>query len=86
MAAEGVLAPLSLHVQVFLNGKFYGLYELVENVEPGLLTRFGLPKGEWVMTHLAVKVNNVNDKHLIDTHSLPQGFVPSWQHSIGAWA
>eukprot|EP00775_Hariotina_reticulata_P008887 gene8887-9065_t len=44
MEAEGVLAPLSLHVQVYLNGRFVGLYELVENVEPGFLSRFGLPK------------------------------------------
>jgi hypothetical protein len=29
---EGVLAPLSFHTAVYLNGKFYGLFGIIEKV------------------------------------------------------
>jgi hypothetical protein len=32
MADEGVVAPLNQYVQVYLNGKFYGLYGMIEEV------------------------------------------------------
>jgi hypothetical protein len=32
MAAEGVVAPISDYVQVYLNGRFYGLYGMIEQV------------------------------------------------------
>ncbi len=32
LADEGVVAPLSDYVQVYLNGKFYGLYGIIEKV------------------------------------------------------
>lgn len=32
MADEGVIAPLSQYVQVYLNGQFYGLYGMIEKV------------------------------------------------------
>jgi hypothetical protein len=32
MADEGVVAPISDYVQVYLNGKFYGLYGIIEKV------------------------------------------------------
>jgi hypothetical protein len=32
MADEGVVAPISDYVQLYLNGKFYGLYGMIEKV------------------------------------------------------
>lgn len=32
MADEGLVAPLSKYVQVYLNGQFYGLYGMIEEV------------------------------------------------------
>lgn len=32
MADEGVIAPVSDYVQVYLNGKFYGLFGMIEKV------------------------------------------------------
>jgi hypothetical protein len=32
MADEGLVAPLSQYVQVYLNGQFYGLYGMIEEV------------------------------------------------------
>jgi hypothetical protein len=29
---EGVVAPLSFHTQVYLNGQFYGLFGIIEEV------------------------------------------------------
>ena len=41
--AEGGLAPRISHVQLYLNGKWHGLYLLIERVDNVFLDRNGLP-------------------------------------------
>jgi hypothetical protein len=41
MATEGVIAPLTEYVQVYLNGRFYGLYGLVEDVSTAVCVLCG---------------------------------------------
>lgn len=43
MAAAGVVAPRSSHVQVRLNGAFWGLFAFVEDIDESFLARNGLP-------------------------------------------
>lgn len=59
MKEQGVLAPLSYHVQVYLNGKFYGLDGVIEPVDSKMLQRFNLPKSGPLFKSLSGELSNL---------------------------
>eukprot|EP00879_Flechtneria_rotunda_P010510 GHRR01010987.1.p1 GENE.GHRR01010987.1~~GHRR01010987.1.p1 ORF type:complete len:289 (+),score=36.98 GHRR01010987.1:1043-1909(+) len=59
MADEGVPAPISYHVSVYLNGKFYGLFGIVEDIGVNLLQRFGLPTDGPMFKSLSGELSNL---------------------------
>lgn len=59
MKEQGVLAPVSYHVQVYLNGKFYGLFGVIEPVKKNLLERYNLPKSGQLYKSLSGELSNL---------------------------
>lgn len=59
MAEVGVLAPLSFHIAVYLNGAFYGLFGMIEEVDANLLRRGGLPPSGPLFKSLSGELSNL---------------------------
>lgn len=56
---EGVLAGVSYHVAVYLNGNFYGLFGVIEPVDDKMLERFNLPKSGALFKSLSGELSNL---------------------------
>ncbi|KAF6266395.1 coth protein-domain-containing protein [Scenedesmus sp. NREL 46B-D3] len=55
----GVVAPLSFHTQVHLNGRFYGLFGIIEEVDTNLLEHWGLPTDGPIFKSLSGELSNL---------------------------
>jgi hypothetical protein len=56
------------HLQVRLNGGYYGLFSFVEQVDAAFLKRQGLdPKGGAVQLECSLPIHSLNNKRLVST-------------------
>ncbi|KAI8471595.1 MAG: coth protein-domain-containing protein [Monoraphidium minutum] len=71
MAEEGLMAPLSYHIEVLINGQYAGLYSVVEEVDNEMIERNGLPSGGPIFKSVSGELSNLR-------WDLPLGELPNY--------
>lgn len=81
---EGVVAPLSFHTAVYLNGKFYGLFGIIEEVDTNLLEHWGLPTNGPIFKSLSGELSNL--RWDLPTSEMPSYYGrPNRKHHTEDW-